>query len=184
MVQFDFTSAHVNEDGELCLKVINTPAARQFVLGMRERMYTCEVKEYRQKRSLDANAYFHVLCGKIAEVLEISKPRCKNILIGRYGQPELLENGAPAVLKSNIPISFMLEQETLHCMPCGEKEENGVELTFYRVYRGSHTYDTKEMSQLIDWLIDEAKNVGVDVISDADRALLLEDWHEVKKKTV
>lgn len=36
----------------------------------------------------------------------------------------------------------------------------------------------------IGWLIDEAKNVGVDVISDADRALLLEDWHEVKKKTV
>lgn len=58
MVQFDFTAARVNEDGELCLKVINTPAARQFVLGMRERMYTCEVKEYRQKRSLDANAYF------------------------------------------------------------------------------------------------------------------------------
>lgn len=56
MVQFDFTAARVNEDGELCLKVINTPAARQFVLGMRERMYTCEVKEYRQKRSLDANA--------------------------------------------------------------------------------------------------------------------------------
>lgn len=40
------------------------------------------------------------------------------------------------------------------------------------------------MSQLIDWLIDEAKNIGIDVISDADRALLLEDWHEVKKKTV
>lgn len=38
MVQFDFTAAHVNEDGELCLKVINTLAARQFVLGMRERM--------------------------------------------------------------------------------------------------------------------------------------------------
>lgn len=67
MVQFDFTSARVNEDGELCLKVINTPAARQFVLGMRERMYTCEVKEYRQKRSLDANAYFWVLCDKLAE---------------------------------------------------------------------------------------------------------------------
>lgn len=51
-------------------------------------------------------------------------------------------------------------------------------------YHGSSAYDTKEMSQLIDWLIDEAKGIGIDVISDADRALLLEDWHEVKKKTV
>lgn len=32
--------------------------------------------------------------------------------------------------------------------------------------------------------LQRATNIGVDVISDADRALLLEDWHEVKKKTV
>lgn len=127
--------------------VISVKVNEDITDGLRK-LVECEnidiiLKKHRNKRSLDANAYFHVLCGKIAEVLEISKPRCKNILIGRYGQPELLENGAPAVLKSNIPISFMLEQETLHCMPCGEKEENGVELTFYRVYRGSHTYDTR-----------------------------------------
>lgn len=134
------------------------------------------LKKHRNKRSLDANAYFHVLCGKIAEVLEISKPRCKNILIGRYGQPELLENGAPAVLKSNIPISFMLEQETLHCMPCGGKEENGVELTFYRVYRGSHTYDTKEMSVLIDGTVQEAKDIGVETMPPDEITYMKEVW--------
>lgn len=134
------------------------------------------LKKHRNKRSLDANAYFHVLCGKIAEVLEISKPRCKNILIGRYGQPELLENGAPAVLKSNIPISFMLEQETLHCMPCGGKEENGVELTFYRVYRGSHTYDTKEMSVLIDGTVQEAKDIGVETMPPDEITHMKEVW--------
>ena len=105
--------------------VISVKVNEDITDGLRK-LVECEnidiiLKKHRNKRSLDANAYFHVLCGKIAEVLEISKPRCKNILIGRYGQPELLENGAPAVLKSNIPISFMLEQETLHCMPCGEK---------------------------------------------------------------
>lgn len=41
-------------------------------------------KKHRKKRSLDANAYFHVLVGKIADRLGISKTRCKNILIGRY----------------------------------------------------------------------------------------------------
>ena len=51
-----------------------------------------EVKQWRRKRSLDANAYFHVLVGKIADELRISKARCKNILIGRYGQPEVLDN--------------------------------------------------------------------------------------------
>ena len=36
---------------------------------------------YTQKRSLDANAYFHVLVGKIADVLTISKAKAKNVLI-------------------------------------------------------------------------------------------------------
>lgn len=42
--------------------------------------------KYREKRSKDANAYFHVLAGKIADSQSppISKHRCKNMLIGRY----------------------------------------------------------------------------------------------------
>lgn len=43
-------------------------------------------------------------------------------------------------------------------------------------YHGSSTYNTKEMSELIDWLIDEAKNLGISVLSEADKALLLSDW--------
>ena len=31
--------------------------------------------KHKKKRSLDANAYFHVLVGKIADKLRISKPR-------------------------------------------------------------------------------------------------------------
>ena len=160
--------------------VISVKVNEDITDGLRK-LVECEnidiiLKKHRNKRSLDANAYFHVLCGKIAEVLEISKPRCKNILIGRYGQPELLENGAPAVLKSNIPISFMLEQETLHCMPCGEKEENGGELTFYRVYRGSHTYDTQEMSVLIDGTVQEAKDIGVETMPPDEITHMKEVW--------
>ena len=41
------------------------------------------LKKYRKKRSLDANAYFHLLVGKLADSLRISKIRCKNIMIGR-----------------------------------------------------------------------------------------------------
>lgn len=120
-----------------------------------------EVKKHREKRSLNANAYFHVLNGKIADKVGISKPRCKNILIGRYGQPELVGDGGQAVLKTNITIDQMMEQESLHCMPCGGKEENGIEVNFFRVYRGSHTYNTEEMSILIDGTIQEAKDIGI-----------------------
>lgn len=72
-MQFDFDSARVTPDGELCLKVKNPPAARQFVISMKQRTYTCEVKEQHKKRSLDANAYFWVLADKLAEATRISK---------------------------------------------------------------------------------------------------------------
>ena len=135
-----------------------------------------EIKKYRAKRSLDANAYFHVLSGKIADELSISKQRSKNILIGRYGQPELLDDGSPALLKTNIPVNKMLEQETLHCFPCGSKMENGIELTFYRIYRGSHTYDTKEMSILIDGTVQEAKELGIETMTPKQLQEIKEKW--------
>ena len=73
MMQFDFDSARVTPEGELCLKVKNLPAARQFVLSMKNRPYTCEVKEQHKKRSLDANAYFWTLCDQLAEATRIPK---------------------------------------------------------------------------------------------------------------
>ena len=92
-----------------------------------------QIKKFRRKRSLDANAYFHVLVDKLAGKLGISKPRCKNLMIGRYGQPFYIDESdtAEAVIKTNIPVSQMMENETVHCMPCGHKVEDGKELIFY-----------------------------------------------------
>lgn len=120
------------------------------------------IKKYRKKRSLDANAYFHLLVGKLADKLSISKIRCKNIMIGRYGQIDYID-GRPVMIKTQIPVSDMLEQENLHCLPCGGKtEENGLQTFFYRVYRGSHTYNTEEMSVLIDGVVQEAREQGIE----------------------
>lgn len=135
-----------------------------------------EIKKYREKRSRDANSYFHVLVGKIADALNISKPRCKNILIGRYGQIDYID-GQPVMIKTQITVTDMLEQENLHCMPCGGKtEDNGLQTYYYRVYRGSHTYNTKEMSVLIDGTVSEAKELGIETIPPAELQAMKERW--------
>lgn len=139
---------------------------------IRDKELTIEAKKYRKRRSLDANAYFHVLVGKLADVLRISKPRCKNIMLGRYGQAFLLDDGSQAIIKSNVPVSQMLEHETFHCVPCGSKTENGLELVFYKMLRGSSTYDTAEMSILIDGVIEECKEMGIETMTpDAIRRM-------------
>ena len=136
--------------------------------------------KHKNKRSLDANAYFHVLVGKIADKLRISKPRCKNILIGRYGQIEYLDDGVPAVIKTNVDVDQMLEQETLHVVPCGVDRQGGKDINYFRIYRGSHTYDTREMSILIDGTVQEAKELGIETMTPSEIERMKSAWQARK----
>lgn len=121
---------------------------------------------HREKRSLDSNSYFHLLCDKIRSVTGYSFSRVKNELITSYGQIEYLM-GQQVVIKTNIPPEQMIEQETLHCKPVKVEIQDGKEITFYRVYRGSHTYNTEEMSKLIDGTVQEAKDLGIETMTSS-----------------
>lgn len=121
-----------------------------------------EIKEHREKRSLNANAYFHKLVDELRQKLRISFAACKNQLITSYGQIEYIGD-VPATIKTNIEPERMREVETLHCMSISVADEEGV--YWYRVYRGTHTYDTKEMSILIDGTIEECKTQGIETMT-------------------
>lgn len=139
-----------------------------------------EVKVKRQQRSTNANAYCWALCTKIAKAVHSSKEEVYQQAIRNIGA------FTPVPIKAEA-VERYTEIWKAHGLGWVIEDMGDSKLHGYVVlacYHGSSVYDTKEMSQLIDWLIDEAKNVGVDVISDADRALLLEDWHESKKKTI
>lgn len=148
-------------------------------------LYDLELHQEKKKRSLDSNAYFHVLVGKLAQAQTppISKARCKNMLIADYGQEEYID-GQIVVLKSNLPPEKMCNVEYLHTSCVKIAEENGKEVYFYKVYRGTHTYDTKEMAKLIDGTIQECKNVGIETATPAeiDRMQQLWEQHYLNKK--
>jgi hypothetical protein len=137
-----------------------------------DRKLTVSISRYRAKRSLDANAYFHVLSNKISEVLTISKAKSKNVLICKYGQPQLLPDDSVMVYKTNAPQEFMWEQETIHCIPVKFDDK----ATFYKVYRGSHTYDTNEMSLLIDGTVADAKELKIETLTPEELRKMKERW--------
>lgn len=128
--------------------------------------------QYKEKRSKDANSYFHVLVGKISERLTISKAKAKNILICKYGQPQLLPDESIMIYKTNAPEEFMWEQESIHCIPV-KYEENA---TFYKVYRGSHTYNTAEMSLLIDGTVADAKELEIETLTPVELERMKALW--------
>ena len=161
----------------ISIEALADPAEVEQLLG---KDLSITFKKYHKRRSPDANAYFHVLCRKLADVLGESIARVKNELITSYGQPEEID-GEMVVIKTNLPQRVMMENELLHCKTCGSEFQNGREILFYRVYRGSHTYDSAEMAKLIDGTIRECKDQGIETLPPDELRRMLEKWETQRK---
>ena len=155
--------------------IINENVSHEVIEEIRKcEKLSIALEEFKEKRSLSANAYFHVLNGKLADKLRISKPRMKNILLYRYGQTEFIGDEV-ATMHSNVPASKLLEQEELHFFPVGTDDEG---LTIYRIQRNSRTYNSLEMSILIDGTVEECKEHGIETLTPRELAIMYEKWGE------
>ena len=47
-----------------------------------------------------------------------------------------------------------------------------------RAYYGSSTYDTRQMSQLIDNLVQDCKALDIETLTPEKLSLLMEEWNE------
>ena len=81
---------------------INEDISQQYEQLKNEDKLSICIKKYRAKRSIDANAYFHLLNSKIADKLHISQNRSKNVLLSRYGQLEYIDDKIPTVLIKSV----------------------------------------------------------------------------------
>lgn len=138
-----------------------------------------EIKKYRASRSLNANAYFHVLVGKIADKMGNSKPAVKNMLLSKYGQ-YAIENDSLVhlIIREDIDVS---DREDIHLSATSAIKEldDGKLYRVYRLMRGSHTFDTAEMAKLIEGTIYEAKEAGLteaEIATPDEKRLLKERY--------
>lgn len=140
-----------------------------------------DLQEHKEKRSLDSNAYFHVLCDKLRQALNISFARCKNHLIADYGQIEYIGD-EPMIYKTNAPEEYMMELETIHSKCIRVSEENGKQIYFYRIYRGSHTYNSSEFSKLLQGTIEECKAQGIETATPEEIQKMQMLWEKKHAK--
>lgn len=149
---------------ELCLKSTDFAEIRRWAYNFKVGDY--EIVRRRKKRSNDANALCWKLCTEIADVIRSDKESVYVEMLKRYGQSDIW-----AASPETKP-----EQHFRYFDFFGKRTVKGKEVYFYTVYRGSSEYDTREMSVLLDGIIDEAKSLDIEVISESERSLLLEDW--------
>ena len=162
----------INRKWQITLEIEEEPS---FYDRLKDKEISVEIKQYREKRSLNANAYFHVLVDKIAGVQGVTHTEVHNHLIAEYGVLDDQINNI--ILDDNIP---WLRLDTIHLRPTTATRtmDNGKLYRVYLVMRGSHTYDTAEMARLIDGTVEEAKALGIETLTPDELERMKAAWNQ------
>lgn len=145
-------------------------------------LHQCEklsfkIAKFREKRSLDANAYCWVLLGKLAAKLNKPKEEVYRDFIRDIGD--------------NYEVVCVVDKAVKKL--CDGWEHNGLGwqtetfpskidgCTNVMLYYGSSTYDTEQMSRLINSVVDECKEQGVDTRTPDEIAKMLSLWEQEKR---
>jgi hypothetical protein len=138
--------------------------------------YTAEIKKLRKKRSKNANDLLWELCTQISERLAwsklyVSKEEVYRQHIRDAGVCEFVavpEKAVESLMTGWGKNGIGWFAEVVDFIP--GKEIQGCKKVC--LYYGSSSYDTAEMSRLLGSVIQQASDMGIEVMSESDRALL------------
>lgn len=128
-----------------------------------------ELKVIRKKRSLDANAFCWKLCTEIANVVGNTKEDVYRDAISHVGVYEVLQF-TDADAMARFKQKWMANGEGWLTKTI-DKDKMTI-MAFY----GSSRYDTKEMSILIDFLVQQGKDLGIQVLTEEQIELMKTEW--------
>ena len=133
----------------------------------KDTVYDVKIDKHREKRSLNANAYLWKLVTEIGNVLNKSKEEVYLQMLIDYGQSEMVS------ILSEIDVKGYFKYYKL----AGTSILNDKEFNHYKIYKGSSEYDTKEMSILLNGVVQEAKNLGIKTKDDIELERLIKEWY-------
>lgn len=157
---------------------LHLPELMNFVSQLGEGEYTLTVEKRKKKRSLNANAYLWEMCNQLA--IELSKEgeiytkediyRKAIKESGIYKDfPNLSPKDADTLRHAWEMLGVGWITEQVDYMPDGEN-------VIIRCYYGSSQYNTKQMSRIINHIVEDCNAVGIETMSDRERSLLIEQW--------
>lgn len=134
----------------------------------KEKDLNIKLSRFRNKRSLDSNAYFWELCGLLSAKLKISPRDIYRILVKEVGG-----NYEVTPIKTEAVDTWtqIWENRGLGwvCDVLGKSKIDGY--TNVINYFGSSEYDTAQMSRLIELIVRECKNNGIETETPEIRSL-------------
>lgn len=137
---------------------------------------TIDLKPYRRKRSLDANAYFWVLCGKLAAKIGVPKSEIYREYVKEIGD--------------NYYTSCVHSPEAQAVCECWERNGLGWVTdivpskidgcTVVLLYYGSSEYDTAQMTRLISLVVADCKDQGIETATPEEINNMISLWRTAK----
>lgn len=137
---------------------------------LQDKKLNVEVKKWYKGRSSNANAYLWVLIEKLSEKLNMSRIDVYKKHICEAGTYQDLSMEEDAMDK----FSKIWQNNGLGWF-C-EKSVNQYGEIVLRAYFGSSVYNTKEMTRLLDSVIQDCKSQNIETITSSELSSLLESW--------
>lgn len=154
----------VNEDRRTLMQMFDELKAAEKL--------SIKIGKYKQKRSLDANAYCFVLIGKIAEKTNVPKEEVYRKAVkeigGNYDVVCVQDKAVEALCESWKKMGLGWQTDTFPSKIDG--------CTNVALYYGSSTYDVSTMSRLIDNIVQDCKALGIETKSSEELESLLGEW--------
>ena len=136
-----------------------------------------EIKKHREKRSLTANSYLWVLCRDLAQELSKESPTTAfdvyRLMLRRYS------TWWDIIYVSENMFNLLKSQEeeknaTYRIVDDLDRKDGQVKA---KVWVGSSTFNTEQMSRVIDGIVSECKERGIDTMPPDELERLVSEWN-------
>ena len=174
------TGFSLNRDGSQNVTVTVTADFGPMYDELKDHTVSVEIKKAVKHRSLEANRYAWVLIDKIAARTHIKASEVyRNAIrdIGGVSEDAFMKAEAVPVFRQIWEKGHMGNQvEVLDEDPFG--------WATVRIWYGSSTYNSAQMSALLDSLIQDAEALGIPTITPKEEEKMLGKWAKRHEKTV
>lgn len=152
------------------------PRILDFIASLEEdKDYELTIDKVKQKRSNDANRYFWELVGQLSAKVNIPPEEIYRSFIkdvgGNYEVVPIREDAVDTWVKA-----WRSKGIGWQCEIIGDSKLRGYKNVI--CYFGSSTYDTKQMTRLINLAVDSCKEQGIETMTPSEMALMLENFKE------
>lgn len=163
-----------NEDGSTSIVLRTNSNVNYDILNLFGQQIECAVKKIKAKKTVNANNYCWELCAQIAASMYLSSVDIYKEAIRQRGMYKDYEVPEDEIKKTNETwCSFGLGWFT-------EKVDNASDnKVILRCYYGTSSYSSAQLGMVINYLTEEANDLGLTTLSNKKKNELINNWTAV-----